>query len=286
MNQEILGSRVGFGTASLHHLTGIQRKLSLLDAAFVAGIRYFDTAPLYGYESAERILGQFVRRYQSRDRLVVASKIGLVPNALVGAMPWMLMPYIGLRTLTTRLGLVSPSVWQPRRDYSPTYLVRRVERSLRVMGLDFLDIVYLHEPQLHELRAQDSLLAAVQSLKLRGLVRMFGVSTQCEVAQGLRQQAPELAEVLQVEVSPLLDDAQIKWLALNVAVTFGHFRVLRSELAGLQREQMLRTVASRAVNLNPSGTILFSSITMPHIAEFVSAIEGADQLRRENRHIR
>ena len=47
--QKKLINRVGFGTASLHHVNGLKSKLNLLNSAYDAGIRYFDTAPLYGH---------------------------------------------------------------------------------------------------------------------------------------------------------------------------------------------------------------------------------------------
>ena len=280
-----LESRVGLGTASLHHLPSLKQKHALLDTAFEAGIRYFDTAPLYGHESAERTLGQFVRERQSRNAVVLATKIGLKPNHVLCAAPTLLYPYVALRSITTHLNLVRPSAWQPTRDYSSNYLIRRVERSLRTMGLDALDIVYLHEPRINELQAIDALSEAAQSLKKRGLVRAFGASVQYEVAQWLQKQAPELAEVLQVEVPPQLDDTLNEWFAQNVAVTFGHFRMLGDEWARLPKNERLQTVARRAVDLNPSGTILFSSTNKPHIAEFVSAIATAERQRQESGHI-
>lgn len=285
VSQTILGSRVGLGTASLHHLYRSKERLGLLDAAFEAGIRYFDTAPLYGHESAERLLGQFARNHQSRSSVVIATKIGLRPNAFVCGIPPLLLPYIALRTLTTRLHIVSSSAWQPQRDYSPDYLVRRVERSLRVMGLECLDVVYLHEPLIEELRFVDALAEAALSLKKRGLVRAFGTSVKHEVARWLQERAPVLVEVLQVEVPTHLDDEVKEWFTGNARVTFGHFRMLEAERSRLQNDERLQFVARRAVELNPSGTILFSSTNKPHVGEFVAAIGAVDRQRQESGHI-
>jgi aryl-alcohol dehydrogenase-like predicted oxidoreductase len=285
VSQTILGSRVGLGTSALHHLPRLKQKLALLDAAFESGIRYFDTAPLYGHECAERVLGRFVRDRHLRSSVILATKIGLSPNQIVSAVPPLLLPYIALRSFTTRLHLVRPSVWQPRRDYSPSYLVRRVERSLRLMGLDYLDIVYLHEPMINELQALDALAEVAQSLKKRGLVRAFGVSVQYEVAQWLHSRAPELTEVLQVEV-PSQPDVELKnWFSRNATVTFGHFRMLGGECSRLPRDERLQMVTKRAVELNPFGTILFSSTNKSHVSEFVSAISAADKQRQESNHI-
>lgn len=281
----MLGSRIGLGTASLHHLHRTKDRLALLDAAYEAGIRYFDTAPLYGHESAERLLGQFARKRKSCESVLIATKIGLRPNALVSVIPALLLPYIALRKLTTKSHLVSPSTWQPKRDYSSSYLLKRVERSLRVMGLDCLDVVYLHEPVVDDLRFLDELVETALSLKKRGLVRAFGASVHYDVARWLRARAPELAEVLQVEVPVTLDDELKGWFANNARVTFGHFRMLHSEGAQLQKSERLRYIVRRAVEINPLGTILFSSTNKAHIAEFASAIGAADRHQQEISHL-
>ena len=141
-----LNSRIGFGTASLHHINSLSSKLNLLDTAYDAGIRYFDTAPLYGHGNAERTLGHFARKHRSQASLVIATKVGLTPNPLVSKFPKLLFPYIALRKATTATHIASSAFWQPKRNYSPSYLIQRVELSLRALGLDYLDVVLLHEP--------------------------------------------------------------------------------------------------------------------------------------------
>ncbi len=224
-----IGSRIGFGTSSLHHLAGVSKRNGLLESAFDAGIRYFDTAPLYGHGAAERVLGRFVRNHRSDANIVVGTKIGLVPNAIVSAMPPLLLPYIALRTLTTRLRILSHATWQPKHDYSADNLVQRVERSLREMGLDCLDVVYLHEPLIEDLQLAQDLAEAAAALKQRGLVKAFGISGQHDVARWLQQQAPELCEVMQLEVPAQADAELASWFAMNAGVTFGHFRMLQTE---------------------------------------------------------
>ena len=64
----LLTSRLGMGTAALHHLSTERARQSLLAAALYAGITHFDTAPMYGEGLAERSLGQFLRgRIRSED---------------------------------------------------------------------------------------------------------------------------------------------------------------------------------------------------------------------------
>lgn len=271
-----LKSRVGFGTASLHHVNGLSSKLSLLDIAYDTGIRYFDTAPLYGHGTAERTLGQFVKKHQSQSNVVIATKVGLIPNPFITTYPKLLLPYIALRKITTASRLIKPSYWQPTRDYSANYLVQRLEASLLSLGLDCLDIVLLHEPTLSELQTMDSLSVAVLSLKQRGLVKHFGISAQIDAAQWFKVNAPELAEVMQIEMPLQLNEADNNWISKNATSTFGHFRLQPSVDSDMSSDARLKRVVKQAVAINPTGTILFSSTKSTHITSFVRAINEAD----------
>ena len=59
-NTRLQTSRIGFGTASLHHLYRSRARSALLTAALDSGISHFDTAPMYGEGMAERELGRFL----------------------------------------------------------------------------------------------------------------------------------------------------------------------------------------------------------------------------------
>ncbi|MEA3120826.1 MAG: D-threo-aldose 1-dehydrogenase, partial [Paraburkholderia sp.] len=82
-----LFSPLGLGTAPLGNLfsrvTDAQAEQTL-SAAWDAGVRYFDTAPLYGAGLSEQRLGRCLTRYP-RDAFVVSTKVGrlLIPDASV-----------------------------------------------------------------------------------------------------------------------------------------------------------------------------------------------------------
>ena len=254
--QKKLINRVGFGTASLHHVNGLKSKLNLLNSAYDAGIRYFDTAPLYGHGLAERTLGQFIKNNRSHSNVTVATKFGLVPNTIVTNYPQLLLPYIA-------------------RDYTAQYLNERVESSLLSLGLDCLDIVLLHEPSLNDLKTIDSLNEAVLKLKQRGLIKQFGISSQIESAQWFKLNSPELVDILQIEIPLNLTALDKDWIINNATATFGHFR-LNSEQHSSSNTR-LEQVSMKAVEINPRGTILFSSTKSSHIDSFVSAIAAEDK---------
>ena len=67
---------LGFGCSSLTSV-GRKQALRLLESAFDAGIRHFDTARYYGYGEAEGILGSFLK--SCREQLTVTTKFGIDP---------------------------------------------------------------------------------------------------------------------------------------------------------------------------------------------------------------
>jgi hypothetical protein len=74
-------SRLGFGTSGVMGAAlTTSGRLKLLDTAWDAGIRHFDTAPLYGFGEAESLLGPFLRR--RRDTITITTKFGLLPASV------------------------------------------------------------------------------------------------------------------------------------------------------------------------------------------------------------
>ena len=104
---------------------------ALIGAAWSAGIRYFDTAPLYGHGLAEARLGHGLR-WQSRDEYVISSKVGRVlrsaPRASIDYGPW-----AGGLPFTCHF------------DYTYDGTLRSFEDSLQRLGLERIDIVFIHD---------------------------------------------------------------------------------------------------------------------------------------------
>lgn len=146
---------LGLGTAQLGDLyeTVTQdRATAIVDAAWAAGIRYFDTAPHYGLGLAERRLGLALHS-RPREHYVLSSKVGR---------------------------LIRPgSDGEPARrwDFTEAGIRRSIEESLDRMGLDRLDIALLHDPQERLPDALDTGLSALVRLREEGVVGAIGVGT-------------------------------------------------------------------------------------------------------------
>jgi D-threo-aldose 1-dehydrogenase len=124
----------GFGAAPLGNLYRARSDAeceALLEAAWARGIRYFDTAPLYGFGLSEQRLGAFLRT-KPRDEFFISTKVGrlLAPNA--GDHP-------------QRAYFIDAAPFEPIFDYSRDGILRSHEVSLKRLGLDRVDILLMHD---------------------------------------------------------------------------------------------------------------------------------------------
>jgi D-threo-aldose 1-dehydrogenase len=168
-------SKLGFGTAPLGGFVqpvASETAVDAIRAAAEAGIAYFDTAPLYGYGRSELLLGHVLRDLP-REKFVLSTKVG--------------------RVLEPGANREMPPGWRPgglpfvpRLDYTADGLRSSLEQSLLRIGLEHVDIVYLHDIDRHALgsdeRAAEALSVVVETgyqalreMKEAGLIRAIGL---------------------------------------------------------------------------------------------------------------
>jgi D-threo-aldose 1-dehydrogenase len=154
----------GFGVAplaNLGHEIEEQVAWNALEAAWAAGVRYFDAAPHYGLGLGERRLGRFLAT-KPRDEFIVSTKVGrlLVPNA------------DGPAPDPEGFDVVSPLT--RRRDYSRDGVRRSIDESLQRMGLDRIDIVFVHDPDDYYTDALEHAFPALDELRREGVIASYG----------------------------------------------------------------------------------------------------------------
>lgn len=134
-NGGIIFSELGFGTAPLGNLyraVSDEDANATLDAAWRAGCRYYDTAPLYGLGLAETRLNPFLRS-KSRDDYVLSSKVGRILRACPPEERTGIGKFFDV-----------PSR-QEVYDYSHDGVMRSFEASLERLGVDRIDILFAHD---------------------------------------------------------------------------------------------------------------------------------------------
>nr|WP_325052786.1 aldo/keto reductase [Streptomyces triticirhizae] len=156
-------SRIGLGTAPLAGLfTPVSEAEAerTLEAAWEAGVRFFDTAPHYGLGVAERRLGAFLAD-RPRDEVVVSTKVGRLLRP--GFSPPGTEGFHGVPTDLAR-------VW----DFSAEGVRASLTESLERSGLDAFDLVLLHDPDDHGEQALAVAYPALAELRDQGVVRAIG----------------------------------------------------------------------------------------------------------------
>jgi D-threo-aldose 1-dehydrogenase len=120
-----------------------------VEKAIALGIRYIDTAPLYGRGRSESRLGRYFASHGKPADLVISTKVGRI-----------------LRS--------EPGDLEPLFDYTRQGVLRSFESSLQRLGLDTVDILYMHDPDDHYEEAISQGYKALAELRQTGRVKAIG----------------------------------------------------------------------------------------------------------------
>lgn len=144
--------------------------LAILDKAWEAGIRYYDTSPWYGLTKSERVFGEFLRG-KPRDEFVVSTKVGRlftkVADDLVPETMWL-----------------DPLPYDFEHNYTGDAVQRSIEDSLARMGLDRLDIVFVHDLSEDQVgdrypyyfaQAMEGAFPVLQHYRDQGIIKAWGL---------------------------------------------------------------------------------------------------------------
>lgn len=160
----------GFGAAGIGSLAvpvSDAIALATVDAAWNAGVRYFDTAPHYGLGLSERRLGAALAG-RDRDGFTVSTKVG---RLLVDSGVEQDDLAEGGFAVRSRLRRVF--------DFSEEGITRSLADSRRRLGLDRIDIAFLHDPEEHDLRLGiDTALPALARSRDSGELGRVGVGSK------------------------------------------------------------------------------------------------------------
>ena len=159
-------SELGMGTAPIGGWpieVKEDQAFKTLNRAWERGIRYFDTAPLYGSGMAEQRLGNFLK-FKPRNNFFISTKVGrkLVKTNYSKAAD----KFIG-----------SPKNKDSEFDFSYDGVMRTFDDSLSRLKMDYIDILYLHDPDNHPdhfNQAREGAIKAMRKLKEQKSVKALG----------------------------------------------------------------------------------------------------------------
>ncbi|MDZ4093363.1 MAG: aldo/keto reductase [Paracoccaceae bacterium] len=217
-------TELGFGTAPLGNLYRSITEAeadAVLEAAWAAGVRYFDTAPLYGFGLAETRLNRFLRD-KPRDAYVLSTKVGRL-----------LRP---CRKDETRDGIGKFFDVPARKeiyDYGHDAVLRSLETSLERLGVDRIDILFAHDLDVFNHKSQEVLdtrlvefmdggYRALLRLRDEGVIRAFGAGVnEWQPCQWLTERGDFDLFLLAGRYTLLEQPAQDSFLPMAVARGIG-----------------------------------------------------------------
>ncbi len=289
-------TRLGFGGSGLMGGISERESLLLLETAFDAGIRHFDVAPAYGHGRAERCLGKFLRG--KRDQVTVATKYGILPPAHAGLLE-VARSLVG--PAVARLPAVRKRVAQAagrlraKAKFSAEEARRSLERSLRELGIDYVDVWLLHEATAEDLDGSD-LLPFLQDAQKGGLIGIFGVGGERSHLSQLWQRQRAYCSLLQLDWSAVEGNVELpkafliyhRVVAQVVAIQkmfADHPTLCRrwSDKIGVDLsdpQAVIATVLAAVLESNPTGMVLFSSRNRDHILANMQAAQDADAVSK------
>lgn len=134
------------GMSECYGKTNDEDSVNTIHRAFELGVTHFDTADCYGFGHNECLLGKAIKSF--RDRVVIASKCGMIRDSVTGA-------FLGV-------------------NGTPDYIKKCCDDSLKRLGVDYLDIFYLHRIDI-DTSVEVSMTALAQLVEA-GKIRHIGLS--------------------------------------------------------------------------------------------------------------
>ena len=238
-------SRVAIGTWAIGGWmwggTDETELISTIRAALDHGVNVIDTAPVYGFGRSEEIVGKAVVEGRLRDRVAIATKVGL---------EW-------------KDGKVF-------RNASRGRIMREIEDSMRRLRTDYIDVYQVHWPD--PLVPIEETAAAMQTLFKQGKIRAIGVSNfSVEQMEQFRNVAP-----LHVLQSPYnlfergIEADLLPYCRRNNISTFGYGALCRGLLSGrMQSDTVFSGDDLRRTD---------PKFQQPRFAQYLSAVQRLDQL--------
>ena len=173
---------LGFGGASMGNMYTVAHDdaaQKAIRSAYEAKVRYFDTAPMYGFGKSERLYGS-VLKDQPRDSFVLSTKVG---RLIVSGKP---------TPETEDTCFVEIDDAYAVFDYSRDGVLRSLEESRKRLGIDKIDIVYIHDPDVDDSfqQALDEAFPTLAELRSQGVIGAIGAGmNQAEMLRDFAKNA-------------------------------------------------------------------------------------------------
>ena len=251
-------SRLGLGTASLHHLILPFERRKWLFGALDSGYTHFDTARMYGEGLVEREIGKHLCGTY-RKNITIATKVGLHADPFYEKHKNLMLIQRAARKLIKPPFSFNNHVVD--KDFSISRVQKSFEKSLNALRTDWVDILFVHEPEINDISALYKLSEWLLKQKENGSARYIGIAGNSLNCVSITKEIEGAFDVLQVEDS--LDKHEADLLISNgkkLQITYGYMR-LSSEYSSVMQlpHPSGLSVVKDALARNSDGVVLVSS---------------------------
>lgn len=281
---------LGFGTGFLHHAGDRATAVRLVKRAYDEGVRWFDTARLYGEGRCEGIVGEALKSV--RSELILVTKVGILPPARdLGTRINAKSAAMLRRFPQLRARVPEPVVQHPVFGVFDAVRMRQsLETSLRQLRTDHVDLLLLHECTPEDLR-RDEVRAFLDQTLQQGKVRAWGVAPCAKDMQAIAAQALPLGQAAQFDAGIRPHYPPEMFPSPSIVITHsclsGRFQRAVRRLAedpALRQQaeaalggdwstgtRLAQLVLAHAVAQNPNGIVLFSTTRQERLKENLAA---------------
>ncbi|HEY0319623.1 MAG TPA: aldo/keto reductase [Pyrinomonadaceae bacterium] len=287
LEQNLWLSSIGLGTYL--GKPNEQTDRAYTDAAVRAvelGVNVLDTAANYRFQRSERSIGAALRQLveaetAARDEFVICTKGGYLP--FDGQPPVDVRGYIEETFVKTGVASFSDIV-SGSHCMTPRYLENQIEQSLENLGLEALDVYYVHNPeaQLQEVSREEfderigQAFGMFEQMRAAGKIRMYGAATW----NGFRA-APSVREHLSLERMAEIarsvggDAHGFRFIQLPFNLAMPEALVSENQLLNNDRVSLLEAAAALGITVVASASILQGKVARnlpPEVREPLGAL--------------
>lgn len=281
-------SRLAFGCSSIAGRANKKNSITAIKKALDLGITHFDVAPSYGYGEAEMCLGEALKT--NRSKVVIATKVGIAAGTtsswlrklkpmaqkMVSAFP------AARKIIASSAQFAGAKVTS--NQFSAESIKASVEKSLRDLQTDYIDILFLHDCAKEDVTPE--LLADLESLKRDGKIRALGMATHIDVINN--SQNPGSETLLPQFLNNLLLKNHEKLLhhkqAFITHSAFACFQEIRKiidtqknipqQFGGrLNESEIYELMLRYALLANPNGIVICSMVGKSHLQRNIEALK-------------
>lgn len=258
---DISVSRLGFGTASLHHQFGAKARREVLKTAIECGITHFDTSPYYGYGLAEHDLGHVLKK--RRSSFTITTKFGLYPNGGYSSSSF------GLWSRKIA-GKILKNNSDPLKIWDIKSAKLSLEASLTRLQCDYIDFLLLHEPIETDINTEE-MVAWLEAEKSKGSIRAWGLAGLKESIDPFIGNHSGLDNVIQTK--DCVEQHEADFLIQSgrkLQFTYGYLS--SSKIRNMHMP--FSSILKKAFQRNTEGSIIISSNKPHHILELSKTLDS------------